>query len=114
VWKDLHWWQDASAARRDPEESDSERACKSCFHLQQMLETGMGAWQPWPGGGFTEVRNRGERGDGDLEEDNEKWRRCEKWLGLTAGSLFNSGGSVGHATVHWIAPKIMYQWSDLP
>jgi hypothetical protein len=34
--------------------------------------------QPWPGGGFAKVRNGGEQGDEDREEDDEKWRRCEK------------------------------------
>jgi hypothetical protein len=70
--------------------------------------------QPWPGRGFTEARNQSERGDGDRKEEDVKWRRCEKWLGLTAGSLFNSGDGEGHTMVHWVAPKIMDRLPDLP
>jgi hypothetical protein len=40
------------------------------------------------------------------------WRR-EKWLGLTARSLFNSDDNEGHTTVCWFALKIMDQLSDL-
>jgi hypothetical protein len=50
----------------------------SRFHLQRMLETGAGARQPWPGRRFGKVRNQGERGDGDREKDDDKWRRHEK------------------------------------
>jgi hypothetical protein len=46
--------------------------------LQLMLEIGVGARWPWLGGGYTEVRNRGERGDGDRKEDDEKWQWHEK------------------------------------
>jgi hypothetical protein len=53
------------------------------------------------------VRYHGGRGDGDHEEEEEKWQQHEKWLGLMAGSLFNSGDDEGHTVVHWIAPKIM-------
>jgi hypothetical protein len=40
-----------------------------------MLETGAGVRQPWPGGGIAKARNRGERGDRDREEDDQKWWR---------------------------------------
>jgi hypothetical protein len=39
---------------------------------------------------FAKVRNQCERGDRDSEEEEEKWWWHEKWLGLAAGSLFNS------------------------
>jgi hypothetical protein len=74
--------------------------------------------QVWSGHGwegvFSKARNRGEQGDGDREEEDEKWQQREKWLGLTAESIFNSGGGEGHAIVHWIVPKIMDQWPYLP
>jgi hypothetical protein len=60
-----------------------------------MIETGADARRPWLGRSFTKVRNRCERGDGDHEEEEEKWRRHEKWLGLIAGSLFNSDSNEG-------------------
>jgi hypothetical protein len=60
------------------------------------------------------VRNRGEQGGRDHEEEDKKWRQHEKWLGLTARSLFNSSGSKGHMMVHWIVPKILDRWPDLP
>jgi hypothetical protein len=74
----------------------------------------VGARQPWLERRFAEARNHGERGGGDCEEEDEKWRRRDKWLGLIAGSLFNSGSGEGHVTVHWIAPKIMDRRPDLP
>jgi hypothetical protein len=49
---------------------------------------------------LTKARNQGGQGDGDRKEEEEKWQLCEKWLGLTAGSLFNSGSKEGHAMVH--------------
>jgi hypothetical protein len=70
-----------------------------------MIETGVGARQPWLGRRFAKMRNQGRRGDGDHEEEEEeeeeeKWRQHEKWLGLTAGSLFYSGNNERHTTVH--------------
>jgi hypothetical protein len=65
-----------------------------------MLEIGAGVRRPWLGRGFTEARNQVERGGGDHEEEDEKWRWREKWLGLIAGSLCNSGGGEGHVMVH--------------
>jgi hypothetical protein len=56
--------------------------------------------QPWLGRSFAKARNRGELGDRDHEEEEEKWQRHEKWLGLMAGSLFNNGSNVGHVTLH--------------
>jgi hypothetical protein len=41
------------------------------------------------------VRNQYERGDENREEEEEKWWRREKWLGLTAKSLFNGDGNEG-------------------
>jgi hypothetical protein len=38
---------------------------------------------------------------------------CEM-IRLIAESLFNSGSSDGHITVHWIEPKIMDRQPDLP
>jgi hypothetical protein len=61
---------------------------------------GVGARRPWLGRSFAKARNQGDRGDGDREEEEEKWQRREKWLGLMARSLFNSGSNEGHATVH--------------
>jgi hypothetical protein len=60
-----------------------------------MIETGAGVRRPWLGRSFAEAGNRVEQGDGDREEEDEKWRQREKWLGLTVGSLFNSGGNKG-------------------
>jgi hypothetical protein len=48
------------------------------FHPQRMTETNAGVRRPWLGGSFVEVRNQCERGDGDREEEGEKWRWCEK------------------------------------
>jgi hypothetical protein len=79
-----------------------------------MFETDAGARRPWPGGGFAKARNRSERGDGDHVEDDEKWQWREKRLGLTPRSLFNSSSNEGHTTVHWIVPKIMDRWPELP
>jgi hypothetical protein len=45
------------------------------------------------GHGWEEVSLRW--GIRDCEEEDEKWRQCEKWLGLTTGSLFNSSGNKG-------------------
>jgi hypothetical protein len=47
-------------------------------------------------------------------EDDEKWQWREKRLGLTPRSLFNSSSNKGHTTVHWIVPKIMDRWPELP
>jgi Tfp pilus tip-associated adhesin PilY1 len=43
-----------------------------------------GARQPWLRGSFAMMRNQYERGDRDHEEEGEKWRQREKWLGLMA------------------------------
>jgi hypothetical protein len=64
-----------------------------------MIETGVDARQPWLGRSFAKERNQCERG-GDRKEEEEKWRQCEKWLGLMARSLFNSGRNEEHTTVH--------------
>jgi hypothetical protein len=53
-----------------------------------MTKTSGGARRPWLRGSYATARNRYERGDGDREEEGEKWRRHEKWLGLTARSPF--------------------------
>jgi hypothetical protein len=76
-------------------ESGSQQVCESYFHLRQMIEIGAGVRRPWLGRSFTKVRNQCERGNGDHEEEEEKWWRREKWLGLIAGSLFNSGSNEG-------------------
>jgi hypothetical protein len=39
--------------------------------------------------------NQYERGDGEREEEKEKWWLHEKWLGLMARSLFNRGSDEG-------------------
>jgi hypothetical protein len=62
-----------------------------------MIEIGADVKRSWLGRSFTKVRNRGDEGH---EEEEEKWWRHEKWLGLTAGSLFNSGSNEGHTMVH--------------
>jgi hypothetical protein len=47
-------------------------------------------------------------------EDDEKWQWHEKRLGLMPRSLFNSSSNKGHTMVHWIVPKIMDRWPELP
>jgi hypothetical protein len=61
-----------------------QQVCESHFHLQWTTETSGGARQPWLRGSFAMMRNQYERGDKDHEEEGEKWRQREKWLGLMA------------------------------
>jgi hypothetical protein len=86
---------DAIAAQRSMRECGSQQVCESHFLLQRTIETDAGARQPWLGRSFAKARNQYERGDGDHEEEEEKWWRHEKWLELMARSLFNSGGNEG-------------------
>jgi hypothetical protein len=79
-----------------------------------MVETNAGARRPWLARGFAEAMNHYERGDGDREEEEEKWWRHEKWLGLMARSLFNSSNDEGGMQRSTrFAPKIMDQRLDL-
>jgi hypothetical protein len=88
VWGCLPRRRDAIAARRSPGESGSQQVCESHFHLQRMTEIGEGVRQPWLGGSFATARDQCERGNRDREEEGEKWRQHEKWLGLAARSPF--------------------------
>jgi hypothetical protein len=56
-----------------------------------MIETDAGVRCPWLGRSFAKAMNQYKRGVRDCEEEGEKWWRLEKWLGVTAKSLFNSG-----------------------
>jgi hypothetical protein len=47
--------------------------------LEQMWVRGGHGWEE----ASLQARNQGERGNEDREEEEEKWRRHEKWLGLT-------------------------------
>jgi hypothetical protein len=60
-----------------------------------MIETDTDARQPWLGRSFAKAMNQYERGDGEREEEKEKWWLHEKWLGLMARSLFNRGSDEG-------------------
>jgi hypothetical protein len=50
-----------------------EQVCGSHFHLRWIIETSVGVRRPWLGRNFAQARNQGERGDGDREEEEEKW-----------------------------------------
>jgi hypothetical protein len=65
-----------------------------------MIEIGVSGRRPWLGRSFAKAGNRGERRDGDHEEEEGKWRRSDKWLGLMTGSLFIRDSNEGHATVY--------------
>jgi hypothetical protein len=60
-----------------------------------VIETVAGVRRPWLGRNIAKAKNQYERGDGDHEDKKEKWWHHEKWIGLAARFLFNSGSDEG-------------------